>query len=182
MNITSNWRRRVRIEGCPPDNLAGYMLRIRDQETGELLENIYEVTIHLRATSSNQAEIAYYEDLPNGQFTTRTATTEQPQISLAADEIAPYQHLPEAIRAWLDEIAWPENWQNLLSFYRELRTPEHFFVEYRWKEWEEDDYLVATARDHHGKPLHQARFHFACNRWRRILTVSDVSAQGAWNF
>ncbi|SRR6266705_7528 len=89
MNMTSDFKRRIHIEG-QPDNPTGHLVTIRDADTGEAITGIKSMVISMDASQVNKAEITYYEINERGNVVadenrepvTHTATVEGEDVSL----------------------------------------------------------------------------------------------------
>jgi hypothetical protein len=83
-NIDKKIKRRLRIEG-KTNNISGHYVTVHDADTGEPIENITALTIHVGVGKLNKAEVIYYPSdhhLP----IEKKITTDNPEFSLTALE------------------------------------------------------------------------------------------------
>ena len=105
--MTEMFRRRIRVEGQPED-IKGYSLTARDTETHEQLLYIAEIDLHLSARSLSTATLTYYDVdvqgkllIKDGEPVIKTATTNNPEVSLTALETMPLiEQLQEEVRMY----------------------------------------------------------------------------------
>lgn len=97
MDITPNYKRRIRIEG-KQDDTRGYMLTVHDAQTGEEITNVKAVTLRLHVETVNVAEVVYYNNYeqgrrlidPRSHLIEGFATLDNPEVAVTA-----YERLPE---------------------------------------------------------------------------------------
>ncbi len=103
MNMTSDFKRRVHIEG-QPDNPTGHLVTIRDADTDEAITGIKSIVVYLDAGQVNKAEITYYEINERGNVVadenrepvTHTAIVEGEDVSL---NITAFETIPAVEQA-----------------------------------------------------------------------------------
>ncbi len=100
------YKRRIRVEG-KPDALNGFALTVHDADTGEVIEHVYCIDMHLGATQINTATIHYYDFDSNGEIVVKDGTpikrsleTDNPEVALTALETMP---LIEQLQAEVNE-------------------------------------------------------------------------------
>ncbi len=87
MNLHEGFKRRIRIEGGPND-LKGWLLYIRDVETGEEITNVVKAVIILDAREYNGVELTYAETDEHGKYIIQNNDIVQKRLRLNFPEIS----------------------------------------------------------------------------------------------
>jgi hypothetical protein len=112
MNVSELYKRDIRIEGKPDNKPMGYMTKVTDIETGEMVPGVKSATVYLNAASENKAVLTYYKLDAHGKYifdnggepVEKTVTVDNPEVSVTAMEQITYAYVLQAFALYADKI------------------------------------------------------------------------------
>lgn len=87
------YKRQIRITSTPSNSLEGFAVSVKDITTGELIDNVKSITVHINPIKLTTAELTYLECdtdgnyvVKDGEAVTHVATAENPELDIVALE------------------------------------------------------------------------------------------------